>query len=577
MDPAAVRIYRPWLFLMLVILVSACAPASPGAPREDASPGQRPPGRTLVMAARVEPVTLSTKVLQSTGGVSIGSTGRLFTASLTALDAGGSPRPYLAEVLPQLNSDDWRVFPDGRMQTTYHLRPNLVWHDGTPLTAEDFVFAYRLLSAPEVGEGGYLPQSAIEEAVAPDPRTLVIRWRQPFNDAGTLGEGGGNRNLLPYPRHILETPFQAQPDLVATHPFWSTGYVGLGPFRLDRWEPGAFIEGSAFDRYVWGRPKIDRIRIIFIPDANAALANLLSGEAHVTLDDTVRFEQGSTLRREWGPRNAGAVLAIPDQWRRSELQHRAEYATPKALLDVRVRRALAHTVDKQSLNDVLFEGEGIMGDTVIPPTVEYFALLDRTVAKYPYDPRRAEQLMTEAGLTRGLDGFYAAPTEGRLTWELKVNAGPQAEREMAIMAAGWRQVGFDFQQAVLPSAQSRDGQIRATFPTIFTGGGTVGDEALANFTSNQIPTLENRWNGSNRGGYFNPEYDRLVAVFTTNLDRSQRGQLAAQVARVFTEDVGSISLYYNPGIVAHVAALTGPQAVSPETSRVWNVHEWEFR
>jgi ABC-type transport system substrate-binding protein len=100
---------------------------------------------------------------------------------------------------------------------------------------------------------------------------------------------------------------------------------------------------------------------------------------------------------------------------------------------------------------------------------------------------------------------------------------------------------------------------------------------LPDFISRLAPTAENRWVGTNRGGFSNPEYDRLIEQFSTTLDRSQRGQLVADAMRVFTSDVAMISLYHNPGVVAFTSALKGPIVTSPETSRVWNVQQWEFR
>jgi ABC-type transport system substrate-binding protein len=64
-----------------------------------------------------------------------------------------SPTPYLAEALPTANTDTWRILPDGRMETIYRLRPSLTWHDGAPLTAADFVFAWRVYATPELGQG----------------------------------------------------------------------------------------------------------------------------------------------------------------------------------------------------------------------------------------------------------------------------------------------------------------------------------------------------------------------------------------------------------------------------------------
>ena len=64
--------------------------------------------------------------------------------------------------MPQLNTESWRVFPDGRMETTYALKPNLAWHDGAPLTADDFVFAWRVYATPELGVSNTPPASLIE-------------------------------------------------------------------------------------------------------------------------------------------------------------------------------------------------------------------------------------------------------------------------------------------------------------------------------------------------------------------------------------------------------------------------------
>jgi ABC-type transport system substrate-binding protein len=135
-----------------------------------------------------------------------------------------------------------------------------------------------------------------------------------------------------------------------------------------------------------GRPKIPRIRVIWVPDFSTTVANLLPDETHLTIDDSIRFPQGLVLRRAWGPRDAGTVLVYPGLWRWVQIQQRPEYATPDELVDVRVRRALAHTVDKEALNGALFEGEGIMTEAPVPPNADYFPEVDRASVKYPYDP-----------------------------------------------------------------------------------------------------------------------------------------------------------------------------------------------
>src|SRR5205823_14695881 len=132
--------YAPGLPIALIAILALGA-AAPGTPRQDtAAPGAVQPERqskALVMAVRYEPASLASKPLRESGS-GVSSTTRLFNAELDLEDGHGTVRPYLAEALPELNSDTWRVLPDGRMETAYKLKPDLTWHDGTPLSAEDF-------------------------------------------------------------------------------------------------------------------------------------------------------------------------------------------------------------------------------------------------------------------------------------------------------------------------------------------------------------------------------------------------------------------------------------------------------
>lgn len=578
---APLKITRvPTLLILLAVTLTACAPATsspaPGgvAGQSGAAQALEPRStQTLNVSIRVEPDTIAGKPL-ATGGTTFTTTRRIFNATIGLFDREGAPRPYLAEQLPQLGTDTWRSYPDGRMETTYRLRDNLTWHDGARITAEDFVMAWRIYSAPQVGVANVFPQNQMTDVVALDERTFVIHWRRPYPYAATLAE----EDFPPLPRHILEEPFQQEPDRVTAHPFWTREYVGAGPFRLARWEPGAFIEATAFDGHVLGRPKIERIRLTFVPDPNVALANLLSGEIHLAADTSIRFQQGLILQREWVPQGQGAVLVKPDLWRGVWAQLRPHLVSPRALLDVRVRRALAHALDRDALNDALFEGHGIMAEApFIPPTVSYFAEIDRAIVKYRYDPRAAEQLMVEAGFRKGGDGFFASPTEGRLHFEIKTLGSGEREQEMAIMAAGWRQVGFDFSESVLPASQATENEIRASFPSLFSFSTRPGEYNLAAMTTRGIPSAENRWVGTNRGGWSNAEFDRLAEAFGSALEPTERVRYLAQMSRIFTEDVPVISIQFDQITMAHSAALRGPQPVAQEAAVAWNIHEWEMR
>jgi ABC-type transport system substrate-binding protein len=221
----------------------------------------------------------------------------MFNGFLDLYDGQGRPQPYLAEALPVLNSDSWTVFPDGRMETRYRLKPNLVWHDGTPLTADDFVFAFTVAKPSNGFRTADVPFTLMEDVVASDDRSFVIRWKGIYPDAGVLLLGDVKFGLVALPRHLLEKSFSQSLEAFQQDLYWSHQFVGAGPFKLDHWELGSHLEASAFDRHVLGRPKIERIRLQFITDTNTALANLLAGTTDVAMD-TLNFAQMLQLKQE---------------------------------------------------------------------------------------------------------------------------------------------------------------------------------------------------------------------------------------------------------------------------------------
>jgi peptide/nickel transport system substrate-binding protein len=383
--------------------------------------------------------------------------------------------------------------------------------------------------------------------------------------------------LPPLPRHILGAALERDSnDQFGAEPFWTREFVGAGPFKMDKWEPGSFIEGVPFAGHVRGRPKIERMKLVFLSDADTALSNMLAGEVHLAADTVLRLEQVAILNREWGPRNLGEVLQHPNQWRAAFFQFRPDVVGNKALQDVRVRQALAYSVDRNAINEALYSGQGIFSDSMIAPTSEYGPAVQATATSYPYDPQRAEQAMAQAGYSK-VGGFFTSPTEGRPQFEVKTNAAADNESELSILASGWRTVGFDMQQAVLPAAQAQDNQLRATYPGLYVNNTNLGDAALLGEASSAIPRAENRWTGANRGGWSNSDYDRIVAQYNTTLDRTQRTQQAAEMVRIFTADVGAITLFMRTQPWAHVAGLTGMAVVAPESTMTWDIANWEFR
>ena len=569
------------LLVVSLAIVSACAPTpTPRAPTSDGVAAQsqgsseQPSGsasnRTLVIVNSNEPASLNARPLAETF-ISYFTVRQIFNASLVVLDDKGLPRARLAESVPQVNTESWRVFPDGRMETTWKLKPNLVWHDGIPLVADDFVFAWRLYSTPELGVAVAAPINQMEEVAAPDPRTVVIRWRQLTAQADQLEPDA----FGPLPRHILADRFQqAEWEAIITHPFWKREFVGTGPFRLVNWEPGAFIEAEAFDRFVEGRAKIARLRIVFRTDVNAALATILAGEADLSPDGVLSYVQEGAVRSEFVGAGRGNVFLHPAFWRMIRFQARPDLTTPRSLLDPRVRKALASAVDMDAINESLYGGNALLADTMIPKSDQNYPLIERVSTRYPFDLRRSEQFMADAGFRKGADGVYVSPTEGRLSSDLR---GAANQPDFPVVAVGWRQAGFDIQETLAPAALNQNPEYRATFPSMNHFNSFLGERGSYDFTSREIPRQENRWTGGNRGGWADAEYDRLAAQLTTTLARGERGPILAQMMKRWTDELPAIPMNFSTSVWVWVKELQGPADTAAGSAVAWNIGQWEFR
>ena len=555
---------------LLVLVLAACAPT----PRaiDSGGGGERPAAaqsnRTLSVLMRVEPVDMLA------GSVDRSAMHKpMFTGILGGWDRGDKPYPVLAQTLPQLNTDTWRVFADGRMETVYKLRPGLTWHDGRPLTADDLVFTRPAqIAAIEYGLEQSSPEvREMEDILAPDPLTVVIRWKRPYSEAAAPEQ-------IVFPRHIVEPILnQADPEAFRNHPYWSTDYIGAGPYKIERWDRGNSIEAVAFQGFALGAPKVQRVRLTWNNDVNVSLTRLLSGDVDIALDGSLRFEQASVLRDQW--RNDGVVLLSATSLRYIQVQARPDYVSPRALLDPRARKALMHAIDRPTLTEAMIEDRSMVADTVPPPSAGYYTDLDKVTTKYPYDLRRTEQLMGELGYTKGGDGVYTHPTDGRFRMETRGVSSGAEERDTTIVDKYFRDAGFDSYITLLSSsARAVDDKTKSTFPGLTLNNNTLQrDLGLTKWLTTNIGSDADNWVGGNRSGWSNREFDRLHGEWTTNLDKTVATQRLIQAMKLLNDEMPSLPLYYNFRVIAHTNALQGPEATTPEATIHGNLYTWSWK
>jgi peptide/nickel transport system substrate-binding protein len=379
------------------------------------------------------------------------------------------------------------------------------------------------------------------------------------------------------PTHILADRYASgDKQTFINDSYWTTDFVGLGPYRLVGWQRGSFIEGAAFDGFVGGRPKIDRILLSYVGDVNAIVAGVLSGDIEmVPMGARMDASQLAAVQDGWGS-SGGTTLLVPFGIRTIWLQFRDTNA-PWAR-DVRVRRALSHSTDRQGMSDALQYGLTPPADTFVPlEDAAYRALQSKAFGRYPYDPARARALFSEAGWTPAGDGLLRDSAGRVLTMEVGATAQGGNVQEIETVSSQWHTAGVDSHPAPIPPQSANIDERKNTVQGGFMWPWTPNLEAPQNLVTAQIATERSQWKGRNYTGWSSPAYDELFTRFVGTLDVNERSGLMADMMALIGDEVPVIPVYYyGNGVIAR-KGLEGPAMITPlQTASTWNINSWEL-
>jgi peptide/nickel transport system substrate-binding protein len=567
---AVARIRVPGMMLLLAALLLSCGPADrasapPAAAQLGAPPSAAPRQiKTLKIGVYLEPTLILTGV-----GLRTSLIREYLHRSLALYDDHNNIVPQLAVELPTRANGTWVVRPDGTMQTTYRIRPNLTWHDGTPLTARDFAFAWRVTNDPELPIETRSASRQIASIATPDDHTLVIEWKTLYALANALVED----DLGPFPSHLLQAMYEADKQQMWNSPWWTREFMGVGPYKLVEWESGSHIEMEAFDGYFAGRPKIDRVSMPIITSPEALLAQMLAGTLDLSIAGrALGSEQMTYLKQEYERQGLKPTLEITvSSPRLVWVQHRVP-SIPE-LRDVRVRRALVHALDRQALTDAMTEGRGPVADTFIPPSDIRWEWAQNDVTRYPYDPTRAEALFAEAGMRRGPDRVFVNGAGTRVALEQWANAGPGNEREVAITSNMWKAFGVETIPVYLPPALQQDRRHRVGFPALHHV--SLPDQRVNDleerFLSSSCPSEANGYSGQNFGCYASPAADRIMGELKSAFEPADQRPLWTGLMKLQSEELPFFSLFWQAAL-----AVSPPWVVPGQSRGAWNMHEWDL-
>jgi len=477
---------RNLLPLVLLLPLLACA--------------RKPEGDTLVMIIESSPANLDPRIGTDAASERIST---LLFDSLVRRDEHFNMQPALAQ--------RWEI-PDP-LTYIFHLRRDVKFHDGRPLTARDVKWTFdSLLNGGIVSPraGAYRLVAAVE---APDEATIIFRLKEPF--APLLWNlSNGSMGIVPY----------------GSGKDFNQKLIGSGPFRFVRAELDKEVVIERNDAYWGGAPRLRRVRFAVVPDTTTRALELDKGSADVAIN-ALTADMVKTIERQ----GKLTVTAQPG----TTLAYLAFNLRDPILRDVRVRRALAHAIDRRPLIEYLWRGLARPADSVLPP--QHWAY-NGNVPKYDHDPAKARALLDGAGYTAGPDGV-------RFRLTMKTSTEESTRLMAAVLQQQLRGVGIALDIRTFEFATFYSDVTKGSFQLFslrWIGGNEDPDIFEYIFHSASTPPRR-----ANRGYYSNPRADALIEAGRRELDQASRKRIYAELQQVLAEDLPYIDLWYFDNVAVH--------------------------
>lgn len=433
-----------------------------------------------------------------------------------------------------LLAESWDVSDDG-LTWTFKLRPNVRWHNGEPLTAEQVAWNLNaFIQNPDgwVTNSGYV--TGFVEARVVDENTIEIETEYPISNMAYRV----SFLYIVYPPDFegFTTPEELQN-------FTNFNAIGTGPFKLASLDKDQRIIILETNRdYFDGQAKIDRVIYQTFDNSDAMIQALKVGDI-----DLIGEVPDSAFAAVSAFENVKAI-SLPGRSiteliiNSAPADHEPTPNRNKALEDPQVRLAIATAIDKQDLVDVVLQGNGVPGVSIIPPTLGGGFWFNSDIQDVKFDLDEANRILEEAGYVMGNDGVRVKD-DIRLEMRLQYPSDQPNYPRAAEMIANWlSQIGIK----ATPESVDPDSLVVATNPNadydlVIWGWGADPDPdfMLSVMTSDQF--VEGGWSDS---GYSNPEYDRLYLEQQKAIDPEERRKIVWEMQEMVFNDRPYIVLWY---------------------------------
>jgi peptide/nickel transport system substrate-binding protein len=449
---------------------------------------------------------------------------------LVNLSAGDmSPTPEVAT--------SWERSPDG-LTWTFHLRNDIKWSDGKPLTSADVAYTFTRTAKEEWSN--FSPfTSGFAKVEAPNPTTVVVTTKEPDPRLPSLP-------VYILPKHVWE---KYGPKKVAS--FSNNDPVTSGPFRLTGWSKGSFFEMTANKSYFGGKPAVDKVRFRIFRNDEAMAAALKNGEIDAIYN--LSPELAGQLKGESTITPINAQDGSFTQLTINTGSGNVGNGHP-ALQDVKVRQAIAHAIDKNTLVSRVLKGLGTPGQSMNVAVAPKWNLKIPDNLQMKFNIAEANQILDTAGYKKGSDGIRTMPDGSK-----KLNMRFFFPSDDATYASDvefikeWlQQIGIGTTATPKSEDELTPIENKGQFDLIIWTWTPYADPTamMSYLTCGQVPAKPD--DGRYNDAFFcDPEYDRLFNAQKVELDPTTRVNLVHQALQRFYDQAPYVVLYLQDTVEAY--------------------------
>jgi peptide/nickel transport system substrate-binding protein len=458
-----------------------------------------------------------------------------------------------------------------QLVVTFRLIEGLLWSDGTPLTADDSVYAYEIVLDSTVSAEGY-------DDIAERTASYTALDDQTVQWVGLPGYKDPQYSMHFFPPVSRQAYGSLTPEQILNDQQANTTPLGWGPFRLLAWDFGNAItleRNPYYYRTQEGLPYLDEVIFRFVPEEQI-LAELGNGGCDVGAQD---FNWEGQLENLLASQAAGAVNA---QFVKHGLFEHLDFNLQPVdrpfapLADLKVRQAAAYCLDRQAIIDDVWHGLSTPPDSFLPPD---HPLYNPDVTRYEFDPQKGIAILKAAGW-EDHDGDGSVDQNGQpLALSLVTRLNPMREGVATQIAHQLRdhcgvEVTVEFHTREELFSTFPDGLIsgRQFDLAEFYWSTTEGWQACDLFTSANIPTTESP-SGFNYTGYANPAYDTACEAGINTLSFSERLENYRQAQEIYTAELPSLPLFWRLKIAVTRPVVSGLVLDPSAASEFWNLEQ----